>query len=226
MIAHVNEHIKRLIHVNAVVKPGYKKGCLTVLGIPFRIRKDNGNLSYRVICQCDCGYVTDFALIQIIKHTNQYCRECFYRAGTFNPGGYVHGESFSSLYGRWKGIKARCRNTNNINYYKYGGRGIKVCDKWFNSYLNFRYWAMSHGYREWLSLDRYPNNDGNYEPSNCRWATYEQQANNRRCSISERNIKQLLILKKGGYNYNQLSRATNISPLKISRALKKLLDVT
>jgi hypothetical protein len=64
----------------------------------------------------------------------------------------------------------------------YGGRGIKVCDEWKNSYENFREWALSNGYADNLTLDRI-NPNGNYEPSNCRWATAKTQGNNRRSCL-------------------------------------------
>lgn len=80
---------------------------------------------------------------------------------------------------------SRCYNPKNARYKSYGGRGITVCDEWqgVDGFLNFYHWAISNGFKEGLSIDRI-NNDGNYEPSNCRWATYKQQANN-----TSRNVK-------------------------------------
>ncbi len=76
-------------------------------------------------------------------------------------------------------MKDRCYNPNNKRYPHYGGRGIVVCQEWKDNYVSFRDWAICNGYQIGLSLDRI-NNDGNYSPDNCRWATPKQQAYNRR----------------------------------------------
>lgn len=89
-----------------------------------------------------------------------------------------HGLSKTRLYRIWSNMKGRCYNQNDANYYRYGGRGITICDEWRNSFTTFYNWAMENGYRDDLSIDRKDNN-GNYEPSNCRWATTKQQENNR-----------------------------------------------
>ena len=82
------------------------------------------------------------------------------------------------LYGTWRAMRERCRRQNHVNYSDYGGRGIKVCIEW-EDFEVFRKWACENGYEIGLSIDRKDVN-GNYEPSNCRFATSVQQANNKR----------------------------------------------
>lgn len=84
-----------------------------------------------------------------------------------------------NLYSRWSGIKRRCLNKNSPAYKNYGGRGIKICDEWKNSFESFCSWAITNGYKKELSIDRI-DVDGNYEPSNCRWADSSIQSYNQR----------------------------------------------
>ena len=86
------------------------------------------------------------------------------------------------LYRTWKNMRNRCKNPNNRSYHKYGGRGIKVCDEWDRNYNYFEKWSLENGYADNLSIDRI-NANGNYEPSNCRWADKHTQDNNKRNSI-------------------------------------------
>lgn len=79
----------------------------------------------------------------------------------------------------WNGMKNRCYNSNTDNYKNYGGRGIKVCEEWFESSSRFIKWALNHGYKDGLQLDRIDVN-GDYEPSNCRWVTAKTNSRNRR----------------------------------------------
>lgn len=90
----------------------------------------------------------------------------------------THGMSQSNpIYKRWGLMKSRCNNPNATGYDRYGGRGIKVCDEWNNSFITFYEWAIANGFRSDLSLDRIDNNKG-YSPDNCRWVTRSQQARN------------------------------------------------
>lgn len=85
------------------------------------------------------------------------------------------------LYSIWENMKARCYNKNKPKYKTYGAKGIRVCKEWKESFDSFHDWAVLHGYRDSLTLDR-KDPKGNYEPSNCRWASNKVQANNKRNS--------------------------------------------
>lgn len=86
-------------------------------------------------------------------------------------------KSYTRIYRIWVGMKGRCLNHNYCQYEYYGGAGIKVCAEWLdkeNGFENFYQWSMQNGYTDKLSIDRL-DPSGNYEPSNCRWATRYQQ---------------------------------------------------
>lgn len=90
----------------------------------------------------------------------------------------THKQSGTKLYYIWVEMRQRCNNFKHRSFHLYGGRGIKICDEWKIFELFFE-WAMANGYKEGLSIDRIENN-GNYEPSNCRWVTQSVQVNNQR----------------------------------------------
>lgn len=90
----------------------------------------------------------------------------------------VQYDSNSRLYCTYKNMKRRCYDTKFPKYKNYGERGIKMYDDWLNDYNNFKSWAVDNGYNDTLTIDRIDVN-GNYEPSNCRWITKEEQMWNR-----------------------------------------------
>lgn len=94
----------------------------------------------------------------------------------------THGLRSHPLYGKWWDMKSRCYRPNRDRYNCYGGRGIKVCDEWKDDFKAFYDWAIAAGWKEGLTLDRI-DVDGNYEPSNCKWVTKHEQAQNRQNTI-------------------------------------------
>lgn len=128
------------------------------------------------LCKCDCGNTTEVTYHNLISGHTKSCG-CLHKE-VVSKNSYRHGDSRTILYRRYIGMKDRCYNQNATEYDQYGGRGIRVCDEWFNDYTSFKRWSLDNGFRKELSIDRI-NVNGNYEPKNCRWATTKEQAENR-----------------------------------------------
>jgi hypothetical protein len=162
---------------------GRKFGQLTVLSESeeeFPMRK----------CVCDCGEVV-LRSIASLKSENPMCLPCSLRGAW--EAKRTHGMWQTPEYRAWAHIKDRCFNPSTIEFHNYGGRGITMCEEWRNSFADF---LRDVGLRpsKKHSIDRI-NNDGNYEPGNCRWATKKQQVRNTRKNVyfTHNGVTKLLI---------------------------------
>lgn len=137
--------------------------------------KDNSGHS-TWLCQCDCGNLKVARGSHLKRGYIQSCG-CIV-IDSLKARSIKHGLEGTRLYRIWRGMIIRCYNPKSNRYHRYGERGITVCDEWRENPLAFHNWAIKNGYGENLTLDRI-DNDGPYNPDNCRWITMKEQLNHK-----------------------------------------------
>ena len=152
---------------------GERFGLLTIVRVAREITPSEGVRRWFAYSDCACGKKDHRSKLNSL--TSGETKSCGCGAGAKSK----HGESFSPEYCAWAAMIQRCTNPKYKGWKNYGGRGIIVCERWMNDFIDF---LADVGYRPSSrhSLDRYPNNNGNYEPGNVRWATRPQQNRNSR----------------------------------------------
>lgn len=151
---------------------GMRFGKLTVIE---RAETQYGKTRWK--CLCDCGKYTYTITHRLTSGATQSCG-----CRAFDVSHAKHGMTGTRIYEEWLGIKKRCNNENSKSYYRYGGRGIKICPEWENDFMSFYEWAIYNGYNDNLSIDRIDVN-GDYCPENCRWVSMREQCKNKRTNI-------------------------------------------
>lgn len=174
------------------------------------------------LCKCDCGNETIVTANTLKTKNTRSCGCLKKEQDKINIAKKTHNMSNTRLYNIWRGMKSRCNCSTNKKHKFYYDKGIKVCDEWKNNFINFYNWAINNGYKEDLTIDRI-NNDGNYEPNNCRWATYAEQNNNQSNNIKINYKGKEWKIKELSEKYN-IKRATLCDRLKRGWTIQKALN--
>lgn len=196
---------------------GQKFNRLTV--IQSYVSDKYGNIQW--LCKCDCGNEKVVTSSKLKSGHTKSCG-CFSRENGRKQF-TTHGMVGTVVYKTWENMKKRCTNPNVPNYERYGGRGIKVCDRWLNSFENF-YSDMGDLPFEKAQIDRIDNN-GDYSPENCRWVSAKENSRNKRNNRKHTFNGETLCLiewsERTGINYWTLKGRVNKRGYTIERALSE-----
>ncbi len=196
---------------------GYKHEKIKVTGKDGKNK--SGNILWKYECSCGGGGVATADALKRIKSCG--CERKKRGKEFFHKYNKTHGESRTRLYHIWGNMINRTTNKNNNDYKNYGGRGIAVCEEW-KDFLTFKEWALGNGYSEELTLDR-EDNDKGYYPSNCRWADWDTQNNNKQQSTKYKYKGKIQTVDKWAKEFD-INRGTLVGRLKRGLTIAEAIE--
>lgn len=192
-------------------------GRLTIIGEPYTRfpTKTSKERKKYVLCRCDCGNTKEVMVRSLIDKNTKSCGCIFIETVS------THRLYKNPLYSVWSAMRERCSNSAISMYYLYGGRGITVCDEWTKDFKPFYDWAMANGWQKGLQLDRI-NNDGNYEPSNCRLVTPKINARNRRTTkLNHDSVLKIRTYSNSGLTHKKIGELFGVSQTTVTHVFNK-----
>lgn len=206
--------MKRIENIENYINKKYNR--LTIKSVNGEVK---GKSSTWLNCQCECGNMKVIRFDYVINGRTKSCG-CYRKDNAMkqSKNKKTHKHSNTRLHTIHRAMKRRCYDERIEKYKNYGARGIKVCDEWLNDFESFYNWSHANGYNDTLTIDRIDNN-GNYEPNNCRWVDQYTQQNNRTNNIQ-------VEYQGKTQNISQWSKELNISYGKLyNRIVKKNMTI-
>ena len=190
----------------------------------FVVKRVDNNKYQQVqwLCRCECGGEKVVTANALREGYTKSCGCLKKEQDYINIAHKTHNMSSTRIYNIWRQMKSRCYSPNCKRHKFYYDKGIIVCNEWKNDFVTFYNWAIENGYKENLTLDRI-DNDGNYEPNNCRWATITEQNNNQSNNIKIRYNNKTYSVKEFSNEY-KIKRDTLCYRLKKGWSIKKIIN--
>lgn len=163
-------------------KAGDVFGRLTLTGVTY-IKEANNKRVRMVEAKCECGVIRDYIFDLVRRGDSRSCGCLLKDSLKDSPHAKTHGLRHHPLYTIYRGMKERCYRPKSISYPNYGARGIIICPEWLKDFKVFFDWAIGNGWRHGFDIDRI-DNDGIYEPGNCRFVTDKVSSRNRRSNVN------------------------------------------
>lgn len=171
-------------------------------------RNRRGDIKRKIKIKCKyCGDESIRSYQRFLKEGKNTCNNCAIKNKTIGRS-KIHGKSNHPLQSNYQNMKSRCYRKENKDYKNYGGRGIKICNEWLNSFESFYNWSVDNGWEYGLTIERKDNN-GNYEPSNCKWASRADQ--NRNTRATKLDWDKIEVIRSGKYSDQELADMFGVS---------------